>query len=275
MPLRETQSGSRQPSEAGGSNGVDGDRPASREPRVQSVAKATKILIAVAQSSTGLRAVEISERLDLPRQATYHLVHTLVTLGLLTRGADQRYLLGLRIGILAEAFPRHLAPPERLLPYVRAVAYATGETSYASGWWEGEITNLAVVRGRNAVQAAEVPHGHYSDAHARASGKLLLAMADAPVRERYLASHSLDRRTGNTITDVDALRRELEKIRIDGYAIDNEEYTDGLCCIAMPIDDGSMPYAVGLSAPARQFERSLDFYVKSMREILKSEHGSG
>lgn len=259
----------RDPAAQNRARGSEAEKPKSREPRVQSVAKASKILFAVAQSNNGLRAVDISDKLDLPRQATYHLLHTLVTLGLLTRGPDQRYLLGLRIGILCEAFPRHLAPPERLLPYVRELAYATGETSYASGWWEGEITNLAVVRGRNAIQAAEVPHGSYSSAHARASGKMLLAMADAPVRERYLANHALERRTRNTITDPDALRRELEKIRADGYAIDNEEYTEGLCCIAMPIDDGAMPYAFGLWAPAAQFEQSLDFFLKSMRQVLQ------
>lgn len=254
----------------GGGPGPQGEKPKSREPRVQSVAKATKILFAVAQSSDGLRAVEISDKLDLARQATYHLVHTLVTLGLLTRGADQRYLLGLKIGILAEAFPRHLAPPERLSPYLRAISYATGETCYASGWWEGEITNLAVVRGRNANQATEVPHGLTTDAHARASGKLLLAMADGPIRERYLTSHSLRRRTEATITDLDELLREFERIKADGYAIDNEEYTRGLCCIAMPIDDGSMPYAICMSAPADQFVQSRDFFLKTMRQALQA-----
>lgn len=253
-----------------GNRETDANTTKPREPRVQSVSKAAKILFAVAQSNDGMRAVEISEKLELPRQATYHLVHTLVTLGLLTRAADQKYLLGIRVGILAEAFPRHLAPPERLLPYVRAVAYATGETSYASGWWEGEITNLAVVRGRNAVQGSEVPHGLSSDAHARASGKLLLAMADKPIRERYLASHPLNRRTPNTITDMDELQRELERIRVDRYAIDKEEYSDGLCCIAMPIDDGTMPYTVSLSAAAEHFALSFDFYLKSMRQALQA-----
>ncbi|MGE5146402.1 MAG: helix-turn-helix domain-containing protein, partial [Candidatus Eiseniibacteriota bacterium] len=132
------------------------DAPA-REPRVQSVAKAASILFAVAHSSKGLKALEIAAQLGLPRQATYHLLHTLVTLGMLTKVADNRYLLGLRVGALVEAFSRHLAPPERLLPYVRQVAYETGETAYAVGWWDGEITSLAVVRGRNAIQAAETP----------------------------------------------------------------------------------------------------------------------
>ena len=168
---------------------VETEEPEAREPRVQSVAKAANILFAVAQSSKGLKPLEIVDRLGLSRQTTYHLLHTLVTLGMLTKAADNRFLLGLRIGALAEAFSRHLAAPERLLPYVRQLANETGETAYACGWWEGEIATLAVVRGRNAVQTAEVPHGNFSDAHARASGKLLLAFAESIKRERYLASH--------------------------------------------------------------------------------------
>jgi len=264
---RNTESAARP---AGNGRNASSDKQKGREPRVQSVAKAAKILLAIAQSADGLRAVDVSERLDLPRQATYHLIHTLVTLGLLTRAADQKYVLGLKVGVLAEAFPRHLAPPERLSPYLRTIAYATGETCYASGWWEGEITNLAVVRGRNTNQSTEVPHGLTADAHARASGKLLLAMADEPIRERYLMSHPLNRRTQNTITELDMLMSEFERIRTDGYAIDNEEYMPGLCCLAMPIEDGSMPYAICLSAPRDQFVHSLDFFLKTMRQSLQS-----
>ena len=162
-----------------------------RQPRVQSVAKVANILFAVAQSADGLKALEISAQLGLPRQATYHLLHTLVTLGMLTKTADNRYLLGLRVGALAEAFPRHLAPPERLLPYVRQVASETGETTYAVGWVEGEIAALAVVRGRFAVQTAEIPHGTCIDAHARASGKLLLAFPDPALRDRWASGSAM------------------------------------------------------------------------------------
>lgn len=240
----------------------------SREPRVQSVAKAANILFAVARSSSGLRALEVSTQLQLSRQATYHLLHTLVTLGMLTKGSGNRYLLGIRIGSLVEAFPRHLAPPERLSPYVRQVAHETGETSYAAGWREGEIVTLAVARGRNAIQAAEVPHGNYGDAHARASGKLLLAMADPATRERYLDSHVLTRRTDHTIVDSQALRRELQKIAGQGFAIDQQEFSEGVSCLAVPIYDGAVPYTIGLSSPAERFATEYQSYLGIVRRVV-------
>jgi DNA-binding IclR family transcriptional regulator len=196
------------------------------------------------------------------------LLHTLVTLGMLAKGADNRYLLGLRIGSLAEAFPRHLAPPERLSPYVRQVAHETGETSYAVGWREGEIVTLAVTRGRNAIQAAEVPHGNYGDAHSRASGKLLLAIADSQTRERYLDSHLFTRRTRYTIVEPQALRRELQKIASQGFATDVQEFAEGVSCLAVPLYEGAMPYAVGLSAPAERFVTEQRNYLDIIRRVV-------
>ncbi len=243
-----------------------------RQPRVQSVAKAANILFAVAQSADGLKALEISAQLGLPRQATYHLLHTLVTLGMLTKTADNRYLLGLRIGALAEAFPRHLAPPERLLPFVRQVASETGETTYAVGWVDGEIAALAVVRGRFAVQTAEIPHGNCQDAHARASGKLLLAFADPALRERYLATHPLNERTDHTITDRRALDTAFEEIRRERYSTDFEEFSDGVSCLAVPIHDGSVPFALSLSAPTERFDREWPRYLEIARRIAAKGH---
>lgn len=163
-------------------------------PRVQSVDRAMRILFAVAQSKDGLKAAEVVASTGLPRQACYHLLHTLVATGILTRSGPGKYVLGLRVGMLIEGFKRQLAPPEHLAPVVRKIAEETGETAYASGWWDGEIVTLVTARGTSSVQAIEVSHGTYFDAHARASGKLLLAYSSEQVRTDYLSSHRLSPR---------------------------------------------------------------------------------
>jgi DNA-binding IclR family transcriptional regulator len=98
-----------------------------------------RILFSVAQSKDGLKAAEVVAATGLPRQACYHLLHTLVATGILTRSGPGKYVLGLRVGTLIEGFKRQLAPPEHLAPVVRRIAEETGETAYASGWWAGEI----------------------------------------------------------------------------------------------------------------------------------------
>jgi IclR family acetate operon transcriptional repressor len=252
------------PSRADGSGGEQ------VRPRVQSAARAVGILLAVAQSESGLTTKEISERVGIGRQAVYHLVHTLVGAGMLTRDDRNRYLLGLRVGTLAEGFARQLAPAEHLAPVVRELAHETGETAYAAGWWSGEIMALAVARGKNPVQAAEVPQGYVGNAHARASGKLLLAHAPDAVREAYLDAHKLTRITPTTITSRRRLDSEFEKIREQGYAVDDEEFAAGLCCLAVPLDEGFSPFALAVSAPRERFLADFDSYLETTRAMVNA-----
>jgi IclR family transcriptional regulator, acetate operon repressor len=244
------------------------------KPRVQSVARAMEILFEVARSREGLSAKEIVDRTNLPKQATYHLLHTLATLRMLGRTRGNKYVLGFRVATLAESFRRQLAPPEHLAPFVRRVAEATGETSYVAGWVENEIVTLAASRGENAVQTSEVLPGLSADAHARASGKLLLSYVPDQRRIGYLAIHPLTRRTRTTLTDLEKLEAEFSKIREQGYSLDDEEFTEGVCCLAVPIDEGNSPFSLALSAPADRFRRNFDRYLKTLREIASDVTGS-
>jgi IclR family acetate operon transcriptional repressor len=244
------------------------------KPRVQSVARGASILLAVAQSAHGLTTKEISEACGIGRQATYHLIHTLVATGLLARSEGRRYVLGLRIGTLAEAFKRQLDPPEYLAPIVRRIAVETGETAYAVGWRNGEIVAFSRARGANSVQAAEIPEGQAGDAHARATGKLLLAYATPDGRRDYLAAHPLSRRTPNTVTDAGVLESQLAKIRDQGYVIESEEFAIGISCIATALDGGMAPFALGLSAPTERCLANADRYLEVMRRASSSAMGS-
>jgi DNA-binding IclR family transcriptional regulator len=236
-------------------------------PRVQSAARTISILLEVAQSDHGLTTKEISERTGIGRQATYHLVHTLLETRMLTRTGGRRYVLGLSVGTLAEGFGRQLAPSEHLGPLVRELARTTGETSYATGWWSGEITTLTVARGTNPVRADEVPQGHIGHAHARASGKLLLAFANPSVRQHYLDTHERVAVTAYTKTDVAELEAEFARIRAQGYAEDREEYAIGLCCLSVPVDAAASPFALSISAPRERFSGERDRYLSDLMKI--------
>jgi IclR family acetate operon transcriptional repressor len=242
---------------------------ATTRPRVQSAHRAVAILLAVAQTEHGLTTREISERLQISRQATYHLLHTLLATGVLTRDEGNRYLLGLRVATLAQGFSRQLAPSEHLGPLVRAVAKATGESAYGAGWWHGEIATLAVVRGTKPISALDLPQGYTGNAHARAPGKLLLAYAQPDVREAYLESHPLKQVTPNTITSRAVFDRELERIREQGYATDIEEFAPELCCMAVPLDEGYSPFVLALATPRDRFREQLETYLQAMRRVVE------
>ena len=85
--------------------------------------------------------------------------------------------------------------------------------------------------------------------HCTGVGKALLAFLPDAYLNQYIWSHPLQKRTENTITRKDALRRELEEVRRTGIAVDREEIERGVYCIAAPIlqSNGEPALAVSLS----------------------------
>jgi IclR family acetate operon transcriptional repressor len=239
------------------------------KPRVQSALRAISILLAVSESPNGLKVKDISDGLGLSRQITYHLIHTLHATGIIRKNESNRYVLGFAAVAIAEGFQRQLAPPEHLALRVRSVVAATGETAYASGWVDGEIIALATAPGQSPVGAAQVPRGFTGFAHARATGKLLLALANPAVREAYLDSRARLPRTTKTITDRDELMKEFELIRTRGYSLDNEEFHDGIRCLAVPIEGLGGRFALGISVPSDRFDRSFDTYLAAVTDAAR------
>lgn len=242
--------------------------PAERKaPRVQSAARTVDILLAVARSGpSGITAKRISDELALPRQVVYHLLHTLQSVEMLHKVGGNAYVLGLAASVIASGYRRQNAAPAHLARYAEAAARLTGETAYLVGWVDQEIVVLANVRGSASIQAASLEPGTAGDAHARASGKLLLALAPDDEVERYLATHTLRRRTPNTITSRDAFIAELSEIRRTLVSLDREEYDLGLTCIAVPVGRAGDHYAVGLSGPTDRVTARMDAYIAALRE---------
>lgn len=238
-------------------------------PRVQSVARALAILMEVANSD-GLTAKQVSERLALSLPTTYHLLHTLKGEGFLMKGDRHAYRLGLRIGTLAEAFRRQLDPAEAFAPYVRSLASMTGETAYVAGWNEGSVVILSRTPGQHAINVTDLRVGLAEDAHARASGKLLLAFASSAARTEYLRVHPPRRRTPRTIVDLGELEREFERIRVQGYSTDIEEFTSAVSCLAAPLDAGAAPFAFSISAPSDRFSREFARYREALLVVARA-----
>ena len=245
---------------------MDSEEP---KPRVQSALRTVSILLAIAESANGLKIKEIMTKVGLSRQVTYHLIHTLQGTGIIRKSHSNRYVLGLAAASIADGFNRQLAPPEHLAPRVRAIVASTSETAYGVGWIDGEIVVMATARGESPVGAALVPQGYRGFAHARASGKLLLALADPVISEEYLAKHPLTRKTGRTITDRDQLLREFERIRECGYSVDNEEFHDGLRCLCVPLEGLGGRFALGISVPSDRFQANFDRYLEDLRRAAK------
>lgn len=224
---------------------------------LRSVARAIEVLFFVAETDAGRTAKETSLALDIPIGTAYHALNTLAARGMVSKDAGHRYRLGSRVGVLADAFARQLTPAENLLGPLHELAESTDESAHLVGWRHDDVVVLASVEGTQAVRVSGVHTGQAGNAHARASGKALLAWAPSKQREAYLRKHELTALTPHTITDRQALLAELERIRARGYAIEDEEFAEGAACLAAPIIDGGVVIgAYSLSAPAERFRRN-------------------
>jgi IclR family acetate operon transcriptional repressor len=237
--------------------------------RIRSVARASQLLLWVAQQRHGATAKEIAEAQDLALPTAYHLLNTLVDQGLLAKHHDRRYILGRGTALLAQAYLQGRAVPDNLLGAVRELARRTEETVYLVDWGEHDIRVLASVEGSQIVRVAEVGTGTYEHAHARANGKVLLAFAPLEVSHSYLRSHPLVPLTDNTITDPREFETEMDAIRKRGYAYDNEEYAIGVSCIAAPLLlDGQLIAALGISVPTDRFKERSAEITSTLLEVV-------
>ncbi len=149
------------------------------------------------------------------------------------------------------------------------LSVATGENSFLSGWQEGEITLLRHQQGRFGFRIPKVTPGFTAFAHARAAGKLLLAHLPKPELRRYLDAHPLRPLTPRTIAGRRAFDRELAAIRADGFAVDDEEFMDGVASVAAPANAGSGLFAYAVAAPVERFRANRERFIQAARSAAR------
>lgn len=240
---------------------------------IQSVRRASQLLLAVAHAPDGISAKQAATQFELTLPTAYHLLATLAAEGLVVKDSRRQYLLGPRAAVIAAAVSRDTRAPEYYLDPLRELATSTGETAYLSAWRNGAITVLQSIEGQHAVRVSGLAPGYDENFHARASGKLLLAFAPAADRDRLLSGRSLIALTANTITDVPTLLTELDVVRRDSLAYDRAEFRDGVDCVAAPItEDGAVVACFTVSAPSDRWTLESERLVTAVR--LAAERAS-
>ncbi len=199
-----------------------------------------------------LTLAELSRRADLPKPTVHRLAAQLVALRLLDR-AENGYRLGMWLFELGELVPQHRTLSQAALPIMTDLFEATRQRIHLAVLSGIDVVYVEIVGGAG-MRVGSRPGGRLP-AHATGVGKAILAYSPAAVvRERVEAG--LPRMTSRTITTPGALDAELRKIRSHGMALDLEESTIGLSCVAAPVfgSDRKVAAALSLTGATARFD---------------------
>jgi IclR family KDG regulon transcriptional repressor len=230
--------------------GYDDER-AERGGGVQSIGRAFSILEEVARNRDGIGLADLSKRVGLHNSTTFHLVKTMVSLGYIRQLKDsKRYRIGRPLFALAASALDEMEMVSMATPVLEDLALATGESSHFAARMDDTVVIIARTSGPGAFQLTDRA-GLVRPAYCTAIGKIILAALRPEQFERYLKRVELKALTGNTITDPQRLRNEIDEVRRSGIAFDDCELNNELRCAAMPVRDfsGQVAGAIGISGP--------------------------
>jgi DNA-binding IclR family transcriptional regulator len=205
-----------------------------REGRVKSADRALAVVEFVAGRGSAAFG-EILVELGLPRSSAAGLLHTLVDSGWLQHDVgSRRYALGIRAWQVGQSYAGHRELADIARPVMDRLRDATGETVQLARLDGIDNVYIAISDSPSPMRLASRVGARLS-AHATGIGKALLSLLPPAEAEARIRSAKLERLTDRTITDPDDLLAALERIRQDGFAIDDEEFVSGCRCVAVPL----------------------------------------
>ena len=213
---------------------------------VQTISRAFELLDLIANQGASVTISELSSTSGLPMPTVHRLLKALVSLGHVRQTPSRRYALGPRLIRLGELARQNLGATA--MPFLTELVNITEETA-----------NFAIREGDLVVYVAQVPSRHsmrmFTEIgrrvlpHCTGVGKALLAQMPNSAVEEIVQRNGMPAMTAKTMTNINDLMEDLDRIRQRGWAEDNGEQELGVRCIAAPILGTGIQSAISVSGP--------------------------
>lgn len=248
-------------------------------PVIQSVDRALNILGLLGTVDDELGVTEISKMLGLHKSTIYGLLKTLETRGYVEQNLDScKYRLGLMLFELGNRVKNNLDLKNISDYYLEQLRKSTGETVHLAIMDSGEVVYIDKKESSESMRMVSQV-GKRLPMHCSGIGKALLSHLTDSQIEEIITAKGLSKMTPNTIVDLKRLREELEVIRKQGYAIDNEEISEGLICVAAPIRNYSSEViaAISVAGPKARINeeklKDVKRHVLNISQIISGKLG--
>lgn len=244
---------------------------------IPNLRNACRVLKLLAESQGSFSIREIAEQLSLPRTSALRILSTL-TLEDFARKEGDVYSLGPALISIGSAARSGLEINELAKPRLQAVTRQTGETCHLAVPADDRSLIVEVNFSPHPLSSSRGP-GALVELHCSATGKCFLAFAYDRDLTSILSEEDLVAHNKNTITTLARLSDEVQTVRARGYALDEQEFFEGVRCIAAPVFDGDnrCVAAFGVTASTTRFtpERIGEFSEILMKEaeLLSTQLG--
>lgn len=227
---------------------ADGAQPKGRVPGgVQSLERAFELLETMADAGGMIGLSRLAQESGLALPTIHRLIRTLVDLGYVRQEPSRQYSLGPRLIRLGDSASHLLGTWSR--PYLSRLVDALGESANLAMLDGDRVVYVAQVQSRQSMRMfTEVGRRVYP--HCTAVGKALLAHLPPGDVPALLERTGMPAQTEHTITEPRRFAEEIERVRAQGYAMDDGEQEIGVRCVAVPVLGTSNRLAVSVSGPA-------------------------
>jgi DNA-binding IclR family transcriptional regulator len=234
---------------------------------VQVLDRTIAVLQAVADSDTDLAAAEIARQLRLHKSTVHRLLVVLEHYRLIKKGPEGTYRLGTRLIELGESAIARLRLSDHAQAFLRELSNQTGEGAHVTILSGSEMLSIAHVEGRWSLQSL-TRTGQRTLVHCTAAGKAVLAFLSDDACDEVIARLPFTRMTRRTIVKPSAYKLELMRVRDAGYAVDDEEFEEGLRCVGAPVFDHRGHVVASISTAAPVFRLRKDRLPEVARLVI-------
>lgn len=215
---------------------------------VQSLARGLEVIVAFDADHPEMTLAQVAQRTGYSRATARRFLHTLVELGYM-RTDGKVFALTPQVLGLGTAYLSGLGLPQIAQPHLEALSAQVGESTSVAVLDGTDIVYVARVATRR-IMSVGIAVGTRFPAYATSMGRVLLAALDERALEDHLQRADLRALTPRTLHEPAALRRELARVREQGWALVDQELERGLTSIAAPIVDGRGATVAALNVSA-------------------------
>jgi IclR family KDG regulon transcriptional repressor len=223
----------------------------------QSLRKALTILEQMTLMEGPSRLQDIAERARMAPSTVSRFLNTYIDFGYVKQDPKTSfYFLTLKLAELGARNKAHFPYQQMLAKYVKEVSKQFNESSSLCIENDMQMVYIVTEDGPRHMLQTLQRIGRVAPMHATGVGKLhLLNYSESRLIELE-QKRGFNRLTSHTLTTLEAVKREIETIRKQEYALDDEECEEGVRCIAVPIRDytGDVVAAISLSAPLTRLD---------------------